>query len=444
MIAPPFLGSVRRPILHCSVLLAIGIIGCGEPSSPVTHSSPVPPDLGVAPGIIAPDAERAELGRLARSVAIALSDPEIRQRLKNDLRAAPFAEHKLELSKYLQSDNAGTLLDGMAAPGGKSRSQVLGGLQQLRSVEFYMPVTKHRETWTGDGEILVAAQLKEHDPIMAFNSQGEPVPMDEATVPSQPTLVLVSSETRFDKPMSPLMSRNTNDKNGTAIGTLVPVTPEAAAIIAPCIDCGGDVLPPPPPPPAIAPGLYLEFSRILDAKEPWPRGAPEVEVHIHAENGTPGVVNDLSCSGADVRDSRKYFDQNDGFWSGRVLLFSSSEVAATNGYPTTPYNIIYWEDDNTSCVLKLDSPVLRNYLNATLQSIGAAGLVFYKTANWAAAGIAFVGAFYHSAGEWLLTNDDFIGDVVPSTPGRPNYYPDNTHIIMNGGTLNGRVNLAWH
>ena len=239
MIAPPFLGSVRRPILHCSVLLAIGIIGCGEPSSPVTHSSPVPPDLGVAPGIIAPDAERAELGRLARSVAIALSDPEIRQRLKNDLRAAPFAEHKLELSKYLQSDNAGTLLDGMAAPGGKSRSQVLGGLQQLRSVEFYMPVTKHRETWTGDGEILVAAQLKEHDPIMAFNSQGEPVPMDEATVPSQPTLVLVSSETRFDKPMSPLMSRNTNDKNGTAIGTLVPVTPEAAAIIAPCIDWRG-------------------------------------------------------------------------------------------------------------------------------------------------------------------------------------------------------------
>jgi len=444
MKAPPFLGSVRRPILHCSVLLAIGIIGCGEPSSPVAHSSPVPPDLGVAPGLTAPDAERAELGRLARSVAMALSDPEIRQRLKNDLRAAPFAEHKLELSKYLQSDNAGTLLDGMAAPGGKSRSEVLDGMRQLRSVEFYMPVTKHRETWTGDGEVLVAAQLKEHDPIMAFNSQGETVPMDEATVPSQPTLVIVSSETRFDSPMSALMSKNINDKNGTAIGTLVPVTPQAAAIIAPCIDCGGDVLPPPPPPPAIAPGLYLEFSRILDAKEPWVRGAPEVEVHIHAENGTPGVVNDLSCAGADVRDSRKYFDQNDGFWSGRVLLFSSSEVAATNGYPTTPYNIIYWEDDNTSCVLKLDSPVLRNYLNATVLSIGAAGLVFIKTLNWPAAGVAFVGAFYHSAGEWLLTNDDFIGDVVPSTPGRPNYYPENTHILMDGGTLNGRVNLAWH
>jgi hypothetical protein len=58
--------------------------------------------------------------------------------------------------------------------------------------------------------------------------------------------------------------------------------------------------------------------------------------------------------------------------------------------------------------------------------------------------VAFIASIYESAGDWMLTNDDYIGDVIPSVPGRPNYFPDNTHIIMNGGTLNGRVNLAWH
>jgi hypothetical protein len=44
---------------------------------------------------------QATEGELARLVALALADPELRRRVKNDMRDAPMREHKLELSKYL-------------------------------------------------------------------------------------------------------------------------------------------------------------------------------------------------------------------------------------------------------------------------------------------------------------------------------------------------------
>ena len=151
-------------------------------------------------------------------------------------------------------------------------SQTLAG---VRPLEFYMPVRKHRESWTGNGEVLVVSQLDESEPIVAFDAKGRCNSRSiETAPPEQPTLSIVPVETRFDQPM-PSASKNVGDQNGNAIGTLEPMAIKGSSLIA----CGDGMrwrwwwrwsAPP-----SIAPGLYLEFSRILDiegAVDSWRAG----------------------------------------------------------------------------------------------------------------------------------------------------------------------------
>jgi len=384
--------------------------------------------------------ERAALTSIGRLVAISLSERPMRHRLKKDLRAAPFEEHKLELASYLRSDHGKQLLREMAEAGGRSTDAVLTTVDQVRSLELYMPVRKHRESWVGDGDLLVAVQLEEGDPIVAFNSAGKETQVDPATPPAQPTLSIVSSETRFDQPATAGMV-NVGDLNGAAIGTLVPAGFQPLGIN--CLDCpvldGGVYGPSAPTIPA---GLYLEFSRILDVHEPWTRGSPEIEVHIQGptDQGNPKMGDDLSCSGEHAYDYRKAFNQDGGFWTGRVMLFSADETARFASQFTDGFHVMFWEDDDTACVLKLDNDVLIQLLKAT----ASAGSVAVKVIpiQWRLVAAAFIAGVFSNPGEWLRTNDDFVGVAAPKEEFGYNY-PENTHVIMEGTKLNGRATIVY-
>jgi hypothetical protein len=55
---------------------------------------------------------------------------------------------------------------------------------------------------------------------------------------------------------------------------------------------------------------------------------------------------------------------------------------------------------------------------------------------------AFVASVFATAGAWLQTNDDFLGVAVDQRQlGSP--YPENTHVIMDGRTLNGRATIVY-
>ncbi|HLA13505.1 MAG TPA: hypothetical protein VJZ25_00645, partial [Gemmatimonadaceae bacterium] len=313
---------------------------------------------------------------------------------------------------------------------------VLTLLEQVRPLEFYMPVRKHRETWVGDDEVLVAVQLEEEDPIRAFNVRGEEITLDPGATPEQPLLSIVPVETSFDRPM-PANSRNVGDRNGQAIGTLMPANFGASNYIA--VDDGdgggsggGTTVPP---------GLYLEFSRILDVHEPLIKGEPEIEVHIHGptDQGDPKIGKDLSCSGAEAYESAKAFDQNGGFWEGRVMLFSSAEITRYNSLFSDGFHVLYWEDDDTSCLLKLDNDALLEFLKsaaAAFSTVAVKGLPFPGAA---AVGV-FLATLFSNPGEWLKTNDDFVGALVQQEYAGYSY-PGNTHVIMKGTSLNGRATI---
>jgi hypothetical protein len=391
---------------------------------------------------VAPGNERVALTKIARLVAVAMDDEPARQRLKRDMRSAPFREHKLELAPYLRSKDGRGLLERMAAQTRGGEKEVFGTVAAIRPLEFYMPVEKHRESWTGQANVLVVSQLDESEPIVAFDQKGREIALDRKVAPAQPTLSIVPIETRFDQPMIPAASRNVRDQNGAAIGTLEPMALKGSSLISCGETCGGGGGGGSPP---IPPGLYLEYSRILDMKEPWFRGDPEIEVHVQGPNilSAPTYADDLSCSGEHPYDSRKFFDQNTGFWEGqRVLLFSEEEtVAFTNSY-NQGFHILFWEDDNQQCMLKLDSNGLVDLLKSTANAFGTVAIKVIPGASWAIVATAFVGTLFSNLGAWLLTNVDFLGGAVAQASA--GYaYPGNTHVIMDGTTLNGRATIVY-
>ena len=257
------------------VALFAALVSCADPAGRTVGLS-APDNARNEPTPSSANEERVALSKIAQLLAVALDNEPARQHLKRDMRAAPFREHKLELGPYLRSRDSKSLLDRMVTLSGGNESDLFRTLSTIRRLEFYMPVTKHRESWTGNDDVLVVSQLDESDPIVAFDKTGSVVPLDRNIAPAQPTLSIVPVETRFDQPLSPLASKNVRDKDGAAIGTLESIKLKPASVML-CGDCGSDIV---SGGSSVPPGLYLEFSRIMDMKEPWFRGDPEIEVHI--------------------------------------------------------------------------------------------------------------------------------------------------------------------
>jgi hypothetical protein len=435
-------GVLVLALLACLSACADSVSGTvGPTASREVRTDPAPSSAS---------AERAALTKVARLVAVAMDNEPARQHLKRDLRAAPFREHKLALSSYLRSKDGEALLERIVALNGGVERDLFEMLASIRPLELYVPVTKHRESWTGSADVLVVSQLDESEPIVAFDETGRQIVLDRNAPPAQPTLSIVPVETRFDQPMNAKTSRNVRDQNGNAIGTLEPIVLKASKVIACDADCGGDDGSGSgnggggSPPPEIPPGLYLEFSRILDMKEPWFRGDPEVEVHIQGPStpSAPTYGEDLSCSGEHAYDYRKVFDQNGGFWEGRVMLYSPEEAIAFVNKFGQGFHVLFWEDDNTPCTLKLDSNALVQLLNSAATAFSTVAIKLIPGAPWKLVAGAFVAALFSNPGQWLLTNDDFLGAAVEQ--GSAGYsYPGNTHVIMDGTTFNGRATIVY-
>lgn len=424
------------------VALAAALFGCEDAANRAVGPRAAA-DVQAGPAPSSPSGEeKAALTDIARLVAVALDNEPARQRLKRDMRAAPFREHKLQLGSYLRSADGRALLGRMVALSGADEKELLETVAAVRPLELYMPVSKHRESWTGSADVLVVSQLDEGEAITAFDYRGNPVVVDPGVPPEQPTLSIVPVETRFDQPMSIAASRNVRDKGGAAVGTFEPMTLKSAALLD-CGECGGGGGGGSSPAP-IPPGLYLEFSRLLDMKEPWIRGEPELEVHIQGprETGAPSSGIDLSCSGQHAYEYAKVFNQDGGFWEGRVLLFSEAETVAFTNKFQQGFHVFFWEDDNDPCVLKLDTNVLSGVVRSTGVAFGTVALKVIPLTPWPVVAGAFIATFFASAGEWLLTNDDFLGAAVDQASAGY-YYPGNTHVIMDGTTLNGRATIVY-
>jgi hypothetical protein len=191
--------------------------------------------------------EQEALDQIARAVALALQDQGLRQRIKNDMRASRYQEHKLDLSSYLRGESGGILLAKMAKETGRSRDELLALLGGVRPLEMYFPVRAHREGWTGGADLQVLGHLTASgDPTAAYALTGASVSVAGDVAPLTPTLAIVQRETDFSEPLDMSRIRNVRDKGGQSIGTYVqamsycePIGSEVTIQSEQTIECGG-------------------------------------------------------------------------------------------------------------------------------------------------------------------------------------------------------------
>jgi hypothetical protein len=389
--------------------------------------------------------ERQALTRLARAIALALGNDEFRAGVKTALQRAPFKEHKVELRKFLTPP----AISAIARTAGISIESLSSDVRLVRPLELYMPVAVHRSFWTGERNLLVVSGLEDDAPAVGFDLQGREVAISNVAPPSIPTLSIVPVETRFDEPLDLTRWQNADDQGGRGIGTYVRCGgDDSPCRAAPGVDgqrprgmeecgdsCGGGGGS------YATPGLYMTFSRIVDAKEPWWKGDPEVEVHVHGplSGGDPHYGADLACSGEHALPER-YFDQNAGFWNGSVLLWTQAQDAAFASEFPDGYHVLFWEDDETPCQLKTDTDVLSSAIYGVSAAIGAAALKKGGFGNlslpWVAAN--FLASLWQNK-SWLSGNDDLIGVLVQEFAP---YQDGSQYSIYLDNSVNGRAKIV--
>src|SRR5207253_3059031 len=85
----------------------------------------------------------------------------------------------------------------LAAAAGLADAALAGRADSAIALELYVPVPAHRAAWHGDGRVLVATALRDHDVPVAFDTAGNRYLLSPDAPPEIPVLALVPVETDF-------------------------------------------------------------------------------------------------------------------------------------------------------------------------------------------------------------------------------------------------------
>src|SRR2546426_4812235 len=226
-----------RKALSRVALASLGaVIACGDHPA---VTAPEPQSARSAP----PSATVAAPERLARAVALALANPEFRAYVKAQLDGSPFREHKLPFQRFLAA-NGGRAAAALARSAGATPAAMRRAADAAIPLEFYFPVPAHRAAWAGDGNLLVATALRDHDAPVAFDPRGQRRVLSPDEPPATPVLALVPVETDFRSPLSRVWCYGCGDEGGGG---------------------GGDPIVPPP-------GLYLPQAHFTKTVGGWMKG----------------------------------------------------------------------------------------------------------------------------------------------------------------------------
>jgi hypothetical protein len=253
----------------------------------------------------------ARLAALARDVALALQDADIRRLVFEEIGASPYREHKLHFARFVRGQGA-PLLDRVATVRSRTADAVLMALDSVVDVEFYMPVPEHVAGWRGDANLIVVAQLSDEAVPIGFTLTGQRVAALTPDIPpATPALVLVPVETRFTPP------------------------PQRQACLEDCGGGGGGGTSP-----SLASELWAIEMVLENDGEGWPRGSPELVIST-LRVFTNGTSQTLHC--AHEEQAYPYRFDADAGWAGEVLVTPLSEFNPPGGGLT---GIMVWENDD--------------------------------------------------------------------------------------------------
>ena len=453
-------------------LLTVGMCtACASDTSPTaTTAGPgVSPRLArVGVAATARPAELAALDEAVRAVALALQDADLRASVHADMRASRFTgEHKLPLATYLRGAGS-ALLAHAAERTGASPASLLSRMAAAGDLEFYMPVPEHRATWTGDDNLIVAGLLMEGDAPLAYTLQGELMFLDRRTPPQTPMLVIVRSETDFQR-QAPADWTNVDDANGSAIGTLVSPTAKlrraerrASSSLSgtqmavttssddPTCDpetaiepCGGE--PGTGSPADYPPGLYLQSNTLFDDGEDYTLGAPEIVLLVVGP--TVYATSDgekIMCAGQ-FASGAYWFNQNEATFTAdpyyvEGMIMSGGLLDSVDNTYRDRYSLQMFESDKApDCDMDVNT---RTTLENAVAAVRSAWSIWTLGVEIIGAGDWDIVTGNANAIRGIITSDfvfdDWLGTMVDQNVifGYTKY-SGSTHVLIKGRNSNG-------
>lgn len=346
---------MSRSIRIAAVALLMLAAACADQEPPTAAGSPADA-AGAAVSAAGGRAEAVRAERVARTLALALRDPEYRAELKAELDRSPVVEHKLHFQRHVLAAN-GRGAARIARAAGARAEDVTAEALGATPLELYMPVPEHRAAWTGDANILVATALGDRDVPVAFDPSGRRVLLDPARPPATPVLALVPVETDFDAvQVGGFGNAECQDCGGDGGGT-----GGGGGGTGDGGTGGGNV---------VAGNLTMTYATFVEDFEGWLKGAPEFEIHILGPNSASDTTTARSfqCIGEQAPYGYRWNMDNYQSWTGAVQLFSSSQLKNFEvAYPGRGFLIMALEDDDGPCVIKADRDLAGAVLRATRQ-----------------------------------------------------------------------------
>jgi hypothetical protein len=403
---------MRFPSAPLAALL-IAAAACSDrtPTPGGTDPGATPATPGGTPSALVVG-NQPRMERLALRVAVAMQDPAFRARVRAELDASPFREHKVQFQRLLAA-SGGAFGHELARLNRETDSSVDAEARATRPLEMYFPVAAHRTAWTGDTNVLVATAERDHDRPIAFDVHGRRQVLSADAPPATPVLAIVPVETDFDH--APAAARVCN--------------------VDECGPSGGYVAPPA--------GLYMTYAHFTSTFEGWLKGNPEFEVHILGQQASTDSLTSYQCAG-EKAGAPYYFDQNQLDWSGSVMLFTQVQLDAYRAqHPNQNFRIVVWEDDDTACGIRTDGDrftQFENQLQAAYATLtGAKDTVsgLTKTVKGASTILELISKAY----SWITTQDDLVGNAVQDVV-VGQYYPGANWIVKGENSVtNGWLKL---
>jgi hypothetical protein len=393
------------------------IAGCAEGPTPLDPvRSPAPGTALTAQGRADP-ASRHQ--RLARRLALALSDQQFRGALHTAIATSPEREQKLHLQQFIGAPGSAGRSN-LARLSGGAEAELDRDLDEAGAVEVYLPVPTHRRAWNGGPALLVATAEGDRDRPVAYDLQGTRQILSANSPPATPVLALGRAELVFGNPLLASTTCFFDCEGGPISG-----------------DGGGATAP------LISPGLYMTYASFNQTFEGWLKGSPEFEVHILGQDGSSTAMKSYQCAGA-LAGAPYQYDQNERQWSGRVMLFSQTQLDAFKvEHLKHSIRVFLLEDDDAACVIKMDSTRTANLfkqLQATYGTLTGGKdeqLFSLKTFVKAASLLSLL----KSAWSTITTQDDLVGNAIEDVVARE-YFPGANWIVKGENNItNGAIRL---
>ncbi|HJR65574.1 MAG TPA: hypothetical protein VJ802_04040 [Gemmatimonadaceae bacterium] len=145
---PLLAGRAVQPIARLALGLGVltAAVSCTD-DGPSTAPATQPPVQSVE--------SRAQ--GVAQGIALALADRQVREGVRDAMRASLWTEHKLSLNDFVNTPAGRALLEAAARARHSSVEEFQREIDALPRLDFYMPLREHRRMWTGSDNVAVVA-----------------------------------------------------------------------------------------------------------------------------------------------------------------------------------------------------------------------------------------------------------------------------------------------